>query len=245
MIIYGLIGYPLGHSFSKEYFSKKFRKENIAGCIFENYPLASINALQDLLMQTPSLKGFSVTIPYKEKIIPFLNEITPKAQSAGSVNCVRISDNKLLGFNTDVVGFEKSIRPLLTLKNNQALVLGTGGASKSVQFVLNKLNIDFRIVSRNPLIFNHLSYSQLDATIMTQYNIIINCTPVGMFPNVNDCPEIPYSLITSSHILFDLVYNPDPSLFLKHGKSRGAVIKSGMEMLEIQAEESWKIWNQF
>jgi len=243
-MIFGLIGYPLGHSFSKGYFSEKFKKENITGCIFENYPLASINELQDLLKQTPLLKGFSVTIPYKEKIIPFLNQISPEAQSAGSVNCVRISGNNLFGFNTDIVGFERSIRPLLTLENNQALVLGTGGASKSVQFVLNKLNIDFRVVSRNPSMLNHLSYSQLDATIMTQHNIIINCTPVGMFPNVNSCPEIPYSLVTISHILFDLIYNPDPSLFLQHGKSRGAVIKSGMEMLEIQAEESWKIWNQ-
>ncbi len=243
MKLYGLIGYPLGHSFSKQYFKEKFERESIADCFFEAFPIESINQFPALLKNNPSLKGLSVTIPYKEQVLQYIDEISDEVKAIGATNSIKISNGKLTAYNTDIVGFEKSFIKLLTPHHTKALVLGTGGASKAVQYVLGKLKIEFLVVTRKKQNNNQVTYKELDETIMNEYTVIINCSPVGMFPNVNIAPLIPYEFISASHYLYDLVYKPSETLFLKKGKERGAVVQNGYEMLLIQAEESWRIWN--
>ena len=242
MRLFGLIGFPLGHSFSKKYFEEKFLKENINDCAFKLFPLQEIAAVEKLF-ENKSLHGLAVTIPYKETVIPFLTNTTTAAKEIGAVNCIKINDKNRIGYNTDVVGFEKSFTPLLKPHHTKALVLGTGGASKAVQFVLKKLNIDFALVSRNSNAEkNIISYNEIDERMMEDYSIIINCTPLGMSPNEEELPNIPYQFISPNHLLYDVIYKPAKTMFLKEGEKRGATIKNGFEMLVLQAEENWKIW---
>jgi shikimate dehydrogenase len=244
MKLYGLIGYPLGHSFSKKYFEDKFAKEGLKDCRFELFPLKNIEAFKELIAEEKSLHGIAVTIPYKEAVMQLLNEIDPAAQAIGAVNCIQFSAGKLKGYNTDVIGFEQSLLPLLKPHHTKALILGSGGSSKAVKYVLKKNKIDCKIVSRNARAGSDtISYHDLNEAIMDEYNIIINCTPVGMYPDEHLSPDIPYGLITGKHLLYDLTYKPEKTKFLQKGEECGAAIKNGFEMLVLQAEENWKIWN--
>lgn len=239
---YGLIGYPLGHSFSKNYFTKKFQEEGITGCVYETFPIPSISELPGLLAANPDLCGFNVTIPYKEQVIPFLTEKSAVVQKTGACNCVRVHEGKLMGYNTDVIGFEESLVKAFPDLPSQALVLGTGGAAKAVCYVLQKRDIRYLSVSRRegPGV---IRYEDLTGQIIGSHQLIINTTPLGMAPKVEEAPAIPYEYLTAAHCLFDLVYNPDRTLFLQRGSAHGARTCNGLEMLVIQAEESWKIWN--
>ena len=237
--IYGLIGKDIGYSFSGQYFAEKFIDEKIQDSVYETYDLKEISAIEKLF-QNPNLKGLNVTIPYKEQIIPFLDELSPEAKEIGAVNCVKIEKGKKTGFNTDVFGFEKSLKPLLENHHKSALVLGSGGASKAVNFVLKKLQISFQIVSRKGI----LTYQDLDEEEIKNHNLIINCTPLGTTPNIGQAPEIPYEFLTQNHFLYDLVYNPPKSKFLQLGENQKSKIKNGYEMLVLQAEKSWEIWNR-
>ncbi|MCW3094019.1 MAG: shikimate dehydrogenase [Ferruginibacter sp.] len=244
MNLYGLIGFPLGHSFSKQYFTEKFEREGLPDCVFESFPIESIDKFGALLKANPSLKGLGVTIPYKEQVLQFVDELSDEVKSIGATNSIKIAGNKLIAYNTDIIGFEQSFTPHLKPTHKRALVLGTGGASKAVQYVLNKCGIDFLVVTRNTLLnSSFIHYNDIDPQIMAGYSIIINCTPVGMWPNEHTAPEIPYHLLTSEHYLYDLVYKPLKTLFLKKGEEMGAVLQNGYDMLLIQAEASWKIWN--
>lgn len=244
MKLYGLIGYPLGHSFSKQYFSEKFAKEGLNDCSFEAFPIPSIDLFPALLRENPELKGLSVTIPYKEQVLKFVTEISEEVKYIGATNSIKINGNKLTAYNTDIVGFEQSFSKLLQPHHKKALVLGTGGAAKAVQYVLSKLSIEFLVVSRaENLQTGYINYKMIDEKIMKEYSIIINCSPVGMSPNENACPNIPYHSINAQHYLYDLVYKPSKTLFLQKGEENGALVQNGYEMLLIQAEASWKIWN--
>jgi shikimate dehydrogenase len=242
MRLFGLIGYPLSHSFSKKYFIEKFEKEKIAGCRYELFPITSIEELPVLLARNPELKGLNVTIPYKKQVMRFLHS---SALPAGleACNCIRIRNGKMTGYNTDAIGFEKSLLPFLQPHHTKALVLGNGGAAEAVVFVLKKAGIEVSIVSRIIHKGSAFTYEQLDERIMTGYTIIINTTPLGMYPQTDECANIPYQYINERHLLYDLVYNPAKPLFLQKGEERGARIKNGEEMLILQAEESWGIWN--
>ena len=240
MTDYGLIGYPLDHSFSAEYFNARFEKEK-TDAVFHLFPIEYISLLPSLLSNHPELKGLAVTVPYKEVVIPYLDLIDTTAKEVGAVNCIK-TGKKLIGFNTDIIGFEHSLKPLLQSHHTAALVLGTGGGSKAVQFVLRRLGITFTLVSTTDPLALH--YKEVNEETIKNHPVIINCTPLGMFPLVNTMPPIPYSFISDQHLLFDLVYNPEVSAFLQEGKIRNATIKNGYEMLLIQAEENWRIWNE-
>ncbi|AYD47804.1 shikimate dehydrogenase family protein [Arachidicoccus soli] len=239
---YGILGFPLSHSFSQKYFHQKFLKEGIENALFENYEIADIAGVSSLI-QDPDLKGFCITIPHKKNILPYLSESTDAVKKMGACNCVNIRNGKLFGYNTDVIGFEKSFIPQLKSHDTKALILGTGGAAAAVQFVLEKLEIDYKFVSRNKTAGN-FSYEELDKNILDNYKIIINCSPLGTFPKIDEKPPIPYQFISSAHYLFDLVYNPPLTKFLSLGKEKGARVQNGYEMLKIQAEENWRIWNK-
>jgi shikimate dehydrogenase len=241
MNLYGLIGYPLSHSFSKKYFTEKFLKEGIENSVYELFPLENIEQFPALIQNHPNFKGLNVTIPYKEQVLPYLDELSDAVREIGACNCIKFHNGKLIGYNTDVIGFEQSLLPLLKPHHTKALVLGTGGAAKAVCWVLNKLKIEFKIVSRKGG-NDYWSYDDLNASIIRDYPLIINTTPLGMQPNVDTKPSLPYESITEKHLCYDLVYNPTVSLFLQESKGQGAVIKNGSEMLELQAEGSWEIW---
>jgi shikimate dehydrogenase len=241
MTKYGLIGYPLSHSFSKKYFQEKFEKQHIRDAVFENYELPDIKGVE-LLFKDPALKGFCITIPYKKAILPYLDEMTPAVKAMQACNCVQLKDGKRIGHNTDVTGFEGSFTPHLQPQHKKALILGTGGAAAAVKYVLQKLGISYTFVSRNPA-SNELSYQDTKRQeIMSEYTVIINCSPVGTFPAESEAPDLAYKLLTPAHYLFDLVYNPPLTRFLRYGRDRGASIQNGFPMLEIQAEENWRIW---
>jgi shikimate dehydrogenase len=241
--LFGLIGYPLSHSFSKKYFTKKFEQEGLTDCRYELFPIASINELPEILMNHPKLEGLNVTVPYKRQVLPFLHSSKNIPEGIDACNCIHIKEGKLFGFNTDIIGFEKSFTPLLKPHHKKVLVLGNGGAAAAVLFVLKKLFIDCIVVSRELHDNSSLTYNDIDEQLMNEYNIIINTTPLGMSPNENSYPPIPYQFISQDHLLYDLVYNPAKTLFLQKGKEHGAAIKNGEEMLNLQAGESWKIWN--
>lgn len=242
---YGTIGFPLTHSFSKQYFNEKIARERIPDSFYESYPLQSISELPALLKQHPSLKGLSVTIPYKEQVLKYVTALSNEVKEIGAANCIRIRGNELKAFNTDIIGFEKSFEKKIRPGQNKALVLGTGGASKAVQYVLKKLEIDFLVVSRKEnQLPNNITYHQLSKNILEDYRIVINATPVGMSPADDTCPGIPYTFLTADHYLYDLVYKPEKTLFLQKGEEQGATIENGFEMLIIQAEENWRIWNE-
>jgi shikimate dehydrogenase len=241
---FGLIGYPLSHSFSQKYFTEKFARENIADCSYQNFSIPSIEELRTILTTETELEGINVTIPYKQQVIPFLDFKNDVVDQINACNCIKIVDGKLQGYNTDVVGFEISLRKKLQTHHNKALILGTGGASKAVEYVMKKLGIEYKLVSRKPSSNHQLAYPGLNDDIIRSHTLIINTSPVGMYPNVDAYPEINYASITSQHYLFDLIYNPAKTAFLKKGEERGAVIENGLEMLVLQAEESWRIWNE-
>ena len=256
---YGLIGYPLSHSFSKKYFTEKFLRERIAESEYHLFPIEHITELPQLLRDNPELCGLNVTVPYKISVLKYLDWIEADAKSAGAVNCIRISaespveaafsgeigirghDFRLEGFNTDIYGFEMSLKPFLKDHHDQALVLGDGGAARAVKCVLESLGINFKVVTRKPDRDN-LLFNELTARHIKQHTLIVNCTPVGMSPNVDACPPIPYEAINEEHLLYDLIYNPEKTLFLKKGEEQGATIKNGYEMLVLQAEKAWEIW---
>ncbi|QEC45671.1 shikimate dehydrogenase family protein [Pseudobacter ginsenosidimutans] len=241
---YGLIGYPLGHSFSQPFFTEKFRKEGIQDCVYQNFPIPEIAVLKEILASYTDLAGLNVTIPYKEQVIPFLHHMEPVVQAIGACNCIRIENGELTGFNTDVLGFERSLSEFLQPSHRKALVLGTGGAAKAICYVLEQKGIDYLIISRNPSAANQRSYEQVTPAIIDEYTLIVNTTPVGMYPKEDAWPALPYEAISSNHYLYDLVYNPARTQFLQRGEAQGAAIKNGMDMLVIQAEESWRIWNE-
>jgi shikimate dehydrogenase len=241
MNLYGLIGYPLSHSFSKKYFTEKFLREGIENSVYELFPLEHIEEFPALIQNHSNLKGLNVTIPYKEQVFSYLDELSDAVQEIGACNCISINNGKLKGFNTDVIGFEQSLKPLLRPHHTKAVVLGTGGAAKAVCWVLKKLKIEFKIVSRKGG-NGYLSYDDLNETIIRDYPLIINTTPLGMQPNINTKPSLPYESITEKHLCYDLVYNPERTSFLKIAAGRGAVIKNGLQMLELQAEAAWRIW---
>jgi shikimate dehydrogenase len=237
---FGLIGFPLSHSFSKKFFTEKFLEKDI-DAEYENYAIPEIGGLNAIL-KIAQLEGLNVTIPYKEAVLPFLHHQSEVVQSIGACNCIAIKDAQLFGYNTDVIGFDATFSPALRPHHQKALVLGTGGAAKAVHYILTQKNIEYLRVSRTTS-NGQICYSDLNQDILSNYTVIINTTPLGMYPNVNDCPPIPYKFIGRHHYLYDLVYNPSVSLFLEKGKAMGATIENGAKMLEIQAEESWKIWN--
>ncbi|MFN8285010.1 MAG: shikimate dehydrogenase [Chitinophagales bacterium] len=239
---FGLIGYPLSHSFSKGYFTEKFAKENITDCRYDIFPLEKIEDFTELCNTHNKLAGLNVTIPYKEKIIPFLDELDETAANIGAVNTIKFSDHKRIGFNSDAYGFEMSLKPLLKSHHTSALILGTGGASKAVEYVLKKLGIDYQYVSRNKS-EKAIAYEEVNDSIIQHSALIINCSPIGMYPNIDSAPDIPYQFLTDNHLLYDLIYNPEETQFLTEGKQRGAQTKNGLEMLYLQAERSWEIWN--
>lgn len=244
MKLYGLIGRSLSHSFSQKYFAEKFQKENITNCVYQNFELKELNKEIPKLKNLPGLSGLNITIPYKTEIISFLDKLTDECKEMNACNCIKIEDGKWIGYNTDIIGFEKSFLPHLKSFHKKALILGTGGASKAVTFVLKKIGIDFLEVTRNkensPLA---IDYNDISKKILEEYNVVINTTPVGMFPNVDAYPNLPYQYISDKNYFFDLIYNPSKTLFLAKAKERGAVIENGEKMLVIQAEKSWEIWN--
>ena len=259
---YGLIGYPLGHSFSEKYFTEKFKTENLEDCEYSLFPIQHLSDLPELLANEKDLVGLNVTIPHKIGIMFYLDEVDKDAQVIDAVNCIKVTHHhsvksifsgelctlnahklKLIGYNTDAYGFKNSLKPLLENHHKKALILGNGGAARAVKFVLEKLNIDYKFVSRRPL-KGMFKYSDLKESVMNEYKIIINTTPLGTAPNIDECPDIPYQFLTKKHLLYDLIYNPEETQFLKKGKEQGAKIKNGAEMLQLQAEKSWEIWNK-
>lgn len=247
MKLFGLIGFPLSHSFSKKYFTEKFEKEGIQNHQYDLFPIEDINLLPKLLADNPSLNGLNVTIPHKVKVISYLNDIDEAAKAIGAVNCIRITNSAngiiLKGYNTDAYGFEESLKPLLKQNHKKALVFGDGGAARAVKYVLTKLGIDFKIVVRKPT-EGAILYSDLNAEILKSHLLLINTTPLGMEPNISTCPDIDYSNITSKHLAYDLVYNPLETEFMKRAAANGAVTKNGLDMLYLQAEKAWEIWNK-
>ncbi len=245
MRLYGLIGHPLKHSYSKDYFENKFRSDCL-DCKFDNFDIESLDILESIINSNLELRGFTVTHPYKNEIIGHLDFIDENAEKIGAVNVVKIdSDRKLHGFNTDYIGFQELLRDATSEKKiSRAIVCGTGGASKAVQHVLKMKHIEYQIVSRNPNTADSLSYQQLKDRGFHDNELIINTTPLGMHPNTNECVDIPYDTINSSNVLIDLIYNPEETLFLKKGKSQGASTYNGLKMLHIQADAAWSIWNK-
>lgn len=246
MRAFGLIGYPLSHSFSEKYFTHKFENEGIRDTVYRAHPLASIDQLPELLKANPDLAGLNVTIPYKELVIPFLDDLDPTAEEIGAVNTINIDNGKLTGFNTDYFGFKNSLVKFIGPNSipEKALILGTGGASKAIEHVLKDLGIAFQFVSRNPST-NQLSYQHLSQnTQLETHHLIINTTPLGTYPNNDALPDLPYDQLTTNHFLFDLVYNPFITAFMQKGIDAKCWVKNGLEMLHGQAEKSWEIWNQ-
>ncbi len=244
---FGLIGYPLGHSFSRGFFTQKFEKEGLIDCRYLNFPLESVTLAEELVREHPSLEGFNITIPYKQAIFPYLTSLDPEAREIGAVNCVKIRRNsegvaELTGYNTDAFGFRRSLLQMIGDRRPAALVLGTGGASKAVGYVLKELDIDFVNVSRRSS-EGTIRYEELTPRIVSERKLIVNCTPLGTFPQVEAKPDLPYDAIGQEHFLKDLVYNPAETAFLREGRLRGATVKNGYSMLVGQAERSWEIWN--
>ena len=244
---FGLIGYPLGHSFSRNFFNEKFHSELI-DAEYVNFEIPTIEDLPKVLASNPNLVGFNVTIPYKEQVIPFLDDIDEDAKAIGAVNVVKVKHVKgktiLKGYNSDVMGFTQSIESMLEPQHKKALILGTGGASKAINHGLKQLGLQTLFVSRSHKDEHTITYDDLTPAIMEEYKVIVNCTPIGMYPKADECPKIPYECLTSQHLLYDLLYNPDTTLFMKKGSDNGATVKNGLEMLLLQAFGSWDIWNE-
>lgn len=240
-----MIGYPLGHSFSKAFFNQKFEDEGL-DAEYENYEITTIDSLPEIVDTTPELKGLNVTIPYKRQVMDYLDSVSPEAARVGAVNVIRIKRQEkktiLKGYNSDVIGFAQSIEPMLEKYHKKALILGTGGASNAVDFVLKNLGLQTQKVSRTKK-ENAIEYKDVTAETVEEYNVIVNCTPCGMYPNTEECPMLPYEAMNGRNILYDLIYNPDNTLFMKKGIQQGATVKNGLEMLLLQAFASWDFWN--
>jgi len=241
---YGLVGYPLSHSFSRGFFNEKFLAENI-DAEYINFEIPSIKEFKSIVKDNPELRGLNVTIPYKEQIIPYLDKLSENAKLIGAVNVIRFDRTKgklkLVGFNSDIIGFKQSIEPLLQPCHKKALILGAGGSAKAIYYGLKQLDIPAVYVSREKA-KAALTYDELNSDIMKEYQVIVNCTPVGMWPHVDECPNIPYSFLTNEHLLYDLLYNPNETLFMRKGREQGATVKNGLEMLILQAYASWDFW---
>lgn len=242
MTKFGIIGYPLGHSFSKGFFTEKFARESI-DAQYLNFEIPDVAMLPDVLRNNPELRGLNVTLPHKQAVIPLLDELSDEAREIGAVNVIRIRDGRLKGFNSDIIGFTNSIKPLLMPHHRKALILGTGGASRAIRVGLNRLGIEWTYVSRSPR-DGMVTYEDITAETLQEYTVIVNCSPVGMFPNVAQSPEIPYDCLSDKHLLFDCVYNPEDTLFMQKGREQGATVKNGLEMLHLQAIASWDFWNE-
>lgn len=246
MRLFGLIGYPLSHSFSKKYFTEKFENEGIKNCKYELFPIEKAQLFYEILSANPDLHGLNVTIPYKVDVLPFLDEVDDAAKEIGAVNCIAIgrknAEQWIKGYNTDAYGFEESLKPLLEKHHQKALIFGDGGAAKAVKYVLGQLQIPYLNVVRNPAP-DAILYSEVTAELLAEYTLLINTTPLGMSPNYDTCPPIPYQSLGPEHLAYDLVYNPEETEFLKRVKAQGGKIKNGMEMLYLQAERSWYIWS--
>lgn len=242
---YGLIGYPLGHSFSISYFNEKFANEGIDAS-YINFEIPQIDNLKEILASNPELRGLNVTIPYKQKVIAYLDELSPEARAIGAVNVIRVThkgkNTYLKGFNSDVIGFTRSIEPMLESIHKKALILGTGGASLAIEYGLKSLGIETQFVSRTKK-EGCITYEEVTPEVVKEYNVIVNCTPLGMYPKADTCPNLPYEAMDNHTILYDLIYNPDETLFMKKGKERGAMTKNGLEMLLLQAFASWDFWH--
>lgn len=239
---FGLVGKNISYSFSKGYFTQKFSSLNLVHNSYENFDIQHIEEFKNIIKDHNDLKGLNVTIPYKEAVIPYLDRVDHKAAKIGAVNTIKFTEEGLIGFNTDVFGFRDSIEPHLKKHHTKALILGTGGASKAVAFVFEELNIAHTFVSRNPKP-NQLSYEDLNQSIIEKNTVLVNCTPLGTFPDISTKPSLPYQFLNEKHLLFDLIYNPEKTAFLKEGEARGALILNGHKMLAIQAEKAWEIWN--
>ncbi|WP_434503757.1 shikimate dehydrogenase family protein [Prevotella sp.] len=243
---YGLIGMPLGHSFSIGYFNEKFENENI-NAKYINFEIPNIETMPEIIASNPELKGLNVTIPYKEKVINYLDEISPEAKAIGAVNVIRIShkgkNTILKGFNSDVIGFTRSIEPLIEKCHKKALILGTGGASKAINYGLKSLGLETLFVSRSERP-NAIQYNKITPELIKEYNVVVNCTPCGMYPRADECPDLPYEYMDNHTLLYDLIYNPDMTLFMQKGAKQGATVKNGLEMLLLQAFASWEFWNE-
>jgi len=243
----GLIGYPLTHSFSAKYFAEKFKNEGISEYAYENFEIPKIEDFPDVIKNNPEIVGLNVTIPYKEQIIPYLDELDDEAKEIGAVNTIKIIRSvdgtvKLKGFNTDIYGFRETLKPLLKMNHYKALILGTGGAAKAVEYVLKKIGLSVLYVSRNPESENERSYIELNEFAVKDFPVIVNSTPLGMHPNVDEFPDIPYEHLSENNLLYDLIYNPAETLFMKKGAEKGAITQNGMGMLKLQAEKAWSIW---
>lgn len=242
--IFGLIGKSLGHSFSKSYFEKKFREERLSGYAYHNFEITSVEQLKEIVAHTPQLRGLNVTIPYKETVTPLLDTLSEEARQIGAVNCIKIENGKLAGYNTDAYGFAQSIKPFLDVNHQRALILGTGGASKAVSYALKKVGVEVYFASSSgKKTANTLLYPEINAMVMQSFKLIVNTTPLGMAPREQECPTLPYHLFTPEHLAYDLIYNPEETLFLKQARAQGAVTMNGLSMLKLQAEKSWEIWN--
>jgi shikimate dehydrogenase len=245
---FGLIGYPLGHSFSKKYFSDKFEKEDINDCEYNNYPLEDLEGLSEFIEREPGLCGLNVTIPYKEKVTALIHELDNDALEIGAVNTIKIirepgKRTMLKGYNTDVYGFATPLKDVLKDSHRKALILGTGGAAKGVAWVLGKWGIEYRFVSRSPKRESDFSYASLNGSHICEYKLIVNTSPLGMYPNIDEMPDLDYNAVTEEHILYDLIYNPQETRFIKEGKRKKAITLNGLPMLYLQAEKAWEIWN--
>ena len=242
MTTYGLVGYPLGHSFSRKFFTEKFAKEGI-DAQYLNFEIPSIEEFPNIIKNNPELRGLNVTIPYKQQVMQFLDDLSEEAKAIGAVNVVKVAKEGLTGYNSDVIGFFNSIKPLLKPHHKKALILGTGGASKAIHYGLTKkLGLETLFVSRSAR-EGVITYDDIDASVLKEYEVIVNCSPVGMFPHVDECPALPYKAMNENHLLYDLVYNPLETLFMKKGAEQGAAVKNGLEMLHLQAIASWNIWH--
>lgn len=242
---YGLIGYPLGHSFSISYFNEKFANEQI-DAVYENFEIPNVEQLQEVIDTNPELRGLNVTIPYKEKVLDFLDNISPEARAIGAVNVIKVEHKGkgtvLTGYNSDVIGFTKSIEPMLESYHKKALILGTGGASKAINYGLKALGLETVFVSRYQR-DETITYNDITPEVIQEYNVIVNCTPIGMYPKTDQCPQLPYEAMDNRTLLYDLIYNPDETLFMSKGRQQGATVKNGLEMLLLQAFASWEFWN--
>jgi len=248
MKTFGLVGFPLGHSFSKKFFTEKFEKEGITDCQYINFEIDHISKFPSIFTENTNISGLNCTIPYKQQVMQFLDEVDEAALQVGAVNTIKpvysLQGLKLIGFNTDIIGFAKSLRPLIGNKHKKALILGTGGASKAIKYVLKQMNIEFISASIEEELFeDEIRYAEIDQKMIAERLLIINATPLGTFPKTEVCPTIPYQFIGPDHVLFDLVYNPEVTLFMKKGAEQGAVVKNGLEMLHGQALAAWEIWN--
>ncbi len=243
MRTFGLIGKRLDYSFSKNYFTEKFKSEKILDAEYRNFEISAVSDFKSILESEPNLSGLNVTIPYKQEIIPYVDELDQASKEIGAINTIIFKRSKLIGSNTDVYGFQRSLAAILKPRHERALILGTGGASKAVAYVLKQLGVEYKLVSRNPA-ENQFSYSELNEYVLKHFKLIINTSPLGTYPNVEECPKIPFQFVTDQHLFYDLVYNPEKTSFLKQAESKGAAILNGYRMLQLQAEKSWELWNE-